>query len=116
MPIRIDSRSADFASRFKAFLATKREVSADIDAATRAIVEDVAARGDHVGHLLDREPEARDARRATPHREHHDVRLVVPADPQGALGAAGVEEVLDPVGHGRNGGHESIVRADPPER
>jgi histidinol dehydrogenase len=46
MPIRIDSRSADFASRFKAFLATKREVSADIDAATRAIVEDVAARGD----------------------------------------------------------------------
>jgi histidinol dehydrogenase len=46
MPIRIDSRSADFASRFKAFLATKREVSADIEAATRAIVEDVAARGD----------------------------------------------------------------------
>ena len=46
MPIRIDSRSADFASRFKAFLATKREVSADIEAATRAIVEDVASRGD----------------------------------------------------------------------
>jgi histidinol dehydrogenase len=46
MPIRIDSRSADFASRFKAFLATKREVSADIEAATRAIVDDVAARGD----------------------------------------------------------------------
>ncbi|HEU4805115.1 MAG TPA: histidinol dehydrogenase, partial [Nitrobacter sp.] len=46
MPIRIDSRSADFASRFKAFLATKREVSADIETATRAIVDDVAARGD----------------------------------------------------------------------
>ena len=46
MPIRIDSRSADFATRFKAFLATKREVSADIEAATRAIVEDVASRGD----------------------------------------------------------------------
>jgi histidinol dehydrogenase len=46
MPIRIDSRRADFASRFKAFLATKREVSADIEAATRAIVEDVASRGD----------------------------------------------------------------------
>ncbi|WP_425907470.1 histidinol dehydrogenase [Nitrobacter sp. TKz-YC02] len=46
MPIRIDSRSADFASRFRAFLATKREVSADIEAATRAIVDDVAARGD----------------------------------------------------------------------
>ncbi|MBS0530898.1 MAG: histidinol dehydrogenase [Proteobacteria bacterium] len=46
MPIRIDSRSADFPSRFKAFLATKREVSADIEAATRAIVDDVRARGD----------------------------------------------------------------------
>jgi histidinol dehydrogenase len=46
MPIRIDSSSADFASRFKAFLATKREVSADIEIATRAIVDDVAARGD----------------------------------------------------------------------
>jgi histidinol dehydrogenase len=46
MPIRIDSRSADFASRFKAFLATKREVSADIETATRAIVDDVKARGD----------------------------------------------------------------------
>jgi histidinol dehydrogenase len=46
MPIRLDSRSADFTGRFSAFLATKREVSADIEAATRAIVDDVAARGD----------------------------------------------------------------------
>ena len=46
MPIRIDSRSADFAERFSAFLAMKREVSADIDAAARVIVEDVARRGD----------------------------------------------------------------------
>jgi len=46
MPIRIDSRNADFATQFAAFLTTKREVSADIEAATRAIVDDVAARGD----------------------------------------------------------------------
>ncbi|MBR1220938.1 histidinol dehydrogenase [Bradyrhizobium sp. U87765 SZCCT0131] len=46
MPIRIDSRSADFAERFKAFLAVKREVAADIEAAVRAIVGDVVARGD----------------------------------------------------------------------
>ncbi|HEY4204990.1 MAG TPA: histidinol dehydrogenase, partial [Xanthobacteraceae bacterium] len=46
MPIRIDSRNADFVSQFAAFLTTKREVSADIEAATRAIVDDVAARGD----------------------------------------------------------------------
>jgi histidinol dehydrogenase len=46
MPVRLDSRSADFAERFAGFLAAKREVSADIEAATRAIVEDVAKRGD----------------------------------------------------------------------
>src|SRR3984893_15707855 len=46
MPVRLDSSSADFAERFASFLATKREVSADIEAATRAIVDDVAARGD----------------------------------------------------------------------
>ncbi len=46
MPVHLDSRSADFAERFASFLATKREVSADIEAATRAIVDDVARRGD----------------------------------------------------------------------
>jgi histidinol dehydrogenase len=46
MPVRLDSRSADFAQRFAQFLAIKREVAADIEAATRAIVDDVAARGD----------------------------------------------------------------------
>ncbi len=46
MPVRLDISSADFAERFASFLATKREVSADIEAATRAIVDDVAARGD----------------------------------------------------------------------
>src|SRR6202140_5080457 len=46
MPVRLDTSSADFAQRFDGFLAIKREVSADIEAATRAIVDDVAARGD----------------------------------------------------------------------
>ena len=46
MPIRIHTASADFTARFQVFLAQKREVSADIEAATRAIVDDVAARGD----------------------------------------------------------------------
>jgi histidinol dehydrogenase len=46
MPVRLDSRSADFHQRFDAFLAGKREAASDIEAATRAIVEDVAARGD----------------------------------------------------------------------
>jgi len=46
MAIRLDTRSADFAQQFRAFLDGKRETSADVDAAVRAIVSDVAARGD----------------------------------------------------------------------
>src|ERR1700688_1872460 len=46
MPVRLDYHSTDFAMRFQAFLAAKREVSADIESATRAIVDDVVARGD----------------------------------------------------------------------
>jgi histidinol dehydrogenase len=46
MAIRLDTRSADFAQQFRAFLDGKRETSADVDAAVRAIVNDVAARGD----------------------------------------------------------------------
>ena len=40
------ARPADFAQSFRAFLDTKREASADVEAAVRAIVADVAARGD----------------------------------------------------------------------
>jgi len=46
MPVRLDGNSADFTREFGEFLATKREVAADIEAATRAIVDDVAGRGD----------------------------------------------------------------------
>ncbi|MGF6310457.1 histidinol dehydrogenase [Bradyrhizobium sp. i1.8.4] len=46
MPVRLDRQSADFDQRFREFLAAKREVSADVERATRAIVDDVAARGD----------------------------------------------------------------------
>jgi histidinol dehydrogenase len=46
MPVRLDRSSADFTERFASFLATKREISADIEAATRSIIDDVAARGD----------------------------------------------------------------------
>jgi histidinol dehydrogenase len=46
MAIRLDTRSGDFAATFRAFLATKRETSADVETAVRAIVADIAARGD----------------------------------------------------------------------
>src|ERR1700756_5104440 len=46
MPIRLDRRAPAFTERFRAFLATKREASAEVDAVVRAIIADVAARGD----------------------------------------------------------------------
>ena len=46
MSIRLTSSDPDFAKAFTAFLATKREVSEDVDQAVRAIIADVRARGD----------------------------------------------------------------------
>src|SRR6201988_5123228 len=46
MPIRLDARAADFTQKFRAFLDTKREASADVEQAVRAIIADVASRGD----------------------------------------------------------------------
>ncbi len=46
MPIRLDAQAADFAARFAAFLATKREASADVEAVVRGIISDVMVRGD----------------------------------------------------------------------
>src|SRR3954469_7336223 len=46
MPVRLDARSANFPAMFRAFLDTKREASADVEQAVRAIIADVAARGD----------------------------------------------------------------------
>jgi histidinol dehydrogenase len=46
MPLRLDTRDADFADRFSAFLATKREASQDVEQAVRSIIADVVARGD----------------------------------------------------------------------
>ena len=46
MPIRLDAAAPDFAQRFRAFLATKREAAADVEATVRTIIADVIARGD----------------------------------------------------------------------
>jgi histidinol dehydrogenase len=46
MAIRLDTRSDDFAQKFRAFLDTKREASAHVESAVRDIIADVAARGD----------------------------------------------------------------------
>ena len=46
MAVTLRQSDADFEARFSAFLATKREVSADVDAAVRDIVARVRAEGD----------------------------------------------------------------------
>ncbi|HEV3159065.1 MAG TPA: histidinol dehydrogenase [Xanthobacteraceae bacterium] len=46
MAVRLDMNSGDFAKDFRVLLDSKREASADVEAAVRAIVADVAARGD----------------------------------------------------------------------
>jgi len=46
MPLRLDSQSADFPTRFRAFLGVKREATQDIEQAVRDIIADVRARGD----------------------------------------------------------------------
>jgi histidinol dehydrogenase len=46
MALDLDTRSADFETRFQAFLGNKREASEDVDGAVRAIIADVRSRGD----------------------------------------------------------------------
>ena len=46
MPIRLDTGDPDFAERFDAFLATKREAAEDVVETARAVIADVIARGD----------------------------------------------------------------------
>lgn len=50
MALRLDDRAPDFEARFSAFLTTKREVSADVDAAVADIIADVRGRGDAALH------------------------------------------------------------------
>ncbi len=46
MPLHLNASDPDFESAFAAFLATKREVSEDVDAAVRSILAQVRAHGD----------------------------------------------------------------------
>ncbi len=46
MGIWLEQASQDFEAKFSAFLSTKREVSEDVNATVRTIIDDVRARGD----------------------------------------------------------------------
>lgn len=55
MPIRLETSATGFAAEFRAFLDTKREAAADVETTVRAIVADVAARGDEALRQYTRE-------------------------------------------------------------
>jgi histidinol dehydrogenase len=46
LALRLDARAPDFAARFAALLAAKRDIAANVDAAVQDILADVRARGD----------------------------------------------------------------------
>ena len=46
MAQRLDAQAPDFEEKFKALLAQKRDLAPDVDAAVKAIIDDVIARGD----------------------------------------------------------------------
>ena len=46
MPLRLDSKSADFSTRFSAFLGVKREAAQDVEASVRNILAEVKTYGD----------------------------------------------------------------------
>ncbi len=46
MPLRLDTRQSDFAASFAAFVARKRELDEDVDAAVAVLIDDVRKRGD----------------------------------------------------------------------
>jgi histidinol dehydrogenase len=70
MPIHLDSHADDFAARFAAFLASKREDALDVEETVRAIIHDVATRGDEAlvayTHKFDRIDVIASSLRVTP--------------------------------------------------
>jgi histidinol dehydrogenase len=86
MAIRLDTRTAEFDGKFRAFLETKREASADVEAAVRAIIADVAKHGDRA---------LRDYTRKFDRFDLDIAALRVTQDEVGAAAKACAREALD---------------------
>jgi len=65
MPLRLDSQSPDFATRFRAFLAAKRETAQDVEQAVRHIIDEVRTYGDRALLQLTLEFDRLDLARST---------------------------------------------------
>src|SRR5258705_4418242 len=94
MPIRLDRRAPDFAGHFRAFLATKREASPDVEAAARAIIADVAARGDRALLQLTRRLDGFDLDQRKLQLTAHEIDAPYAALPAPALDALAVPRHL----------------------
>jgi histidinol dehydrogenase len=90
MPLRLDSRAPDFAERFRAFLTTKREASADVETAVRAIIADVAARGDRAVIELTRQFDRFDPGKAGLKVSNDEIDAAAAACDRKALDALGL--------------------------
>ncbi len=86
MPIRLDSKSADFPTRFAAFLAAKRDAAEDVAQVVRSIIADVRAHGDRALIELTKNFDRVDLSR---------VGLRVPADEIAAAAGACERKALD---------------------
>jgi histidinol dehydrogenase len=87
MAVRLDIRSNDFAQKFRAFLDTKREASADVEAAVRIIVNDVARRGDEALKDYTRKFDKLDLDRAAMRVTANEIDTAVKACSRGTLDA-----------------------------
>jgi histidinol dehydrogenase len=87
MAIRLDTRSADFAEKFRAFLATKRETSTDVEATVCAIIADVAARGDHALQELTQKFDRLDLGKVGLRVTHEEIAAALNACDSAALAA-----------------------------
>jgi histidinol dehydrogenase len=87
MAIRLDTRSANFPQSFRAFLDTKRETAADVEAAVRAIVADVAARGDRALKEYTQKFDRFDLDRAGLRVTAGEIEAAVAASPREAVSA-----------------------------
>jgi histidinol dehydrogenase len=87
MAIRLDIRSSDFAQRFRGFLDSKREAAADVETAVRAIVADVAARGDRALNDYSRKFDDIDLDRAGPKVTADEIEAAIKACSREALDA-----------------------------
>ena len=87
MPLRLDARDHDFDDQFRALLGMKREQSDDVDATVRAIIADVAARGDAAVHHYSATFDGLDAARFPLRITEAEIDAAIAACPRAALDA-----------------------------